>query len=163
MLDIAQALLLVIIPALGGWWVRRRMARRVAAERRRLLDAELRDALSEVARKTADTTRWILIQHYGRLGDPGFITEREQQLRRAAVLLDDVEAARRRLWLALGMPDPDEPTAPILTSEEKRVLLKLRQTIRMQACSLAPAERAQIIAERQAEELVEVESQGDAE
>jgi hypothetical protein len=139
------------------------MARRAEAEKRRLLDAELRDALSEVARKTADTSRWLLIQHFGRPGEPGYLQSRDQQLRRAAVLLDDVEAARRRLWLALGMPDPAEPTGPALTSEEKRVLLQLRQTMRLQACALPPAERAQLIAEKQAEELVPVEPMGDAE
>lgn len=174
LLNLGQALALIGLPAVVGWLLRRRSAKRAAAEKRRLLDAELRaasrataekrrlldaelrEAMAEVARKTADAVRWQLIQDYGHIGDKGYLEHGDQKIRRAAVLLDDVEAARKRLWIALGFPDPEEPTRPTLTGEEKRALLALRQTMRLQARDMNHEDRTTFIAEQQAQELVPV-------
>ena len=129
-------------------WRARRRARREA-------DIELRESMLHLARRTADAVRWRLIQDYGELGDAGFIADRDQQLRRAAVLLDDVEQARRRLWLALGFPDPEESLRPALTSHEKRALLQLRQTMRLQANAMTTDQRAEFI-EKHGQDLVPV-------
>ena len=129
-------------------WRARRRARREA-------DVELREAMLHLTRRTADAVRWRLIQDYGELGDPGFVADHDQQLRRAAVLLDDVEQARKRLWLALGFPDPEESLRPALTSDEKRALLQLRQTMRLQASAMTPDQRATFL-DKQGQELVPV-------
>jgi hypothetical protein len=149
----AVALVLALWAPVTRWRARRR-ARREA-------DSELREAVLEASRRDTDTVRWLLIQWYGDSGDPGFIVDRGQQLRRAAILLDDVEHARKRLWSALGMPDPEADDAPPLTSEEKRVLVNLRQTMRLQARELSPEKRAAFIAEQQAQELVPVPPERD--
>jgi len=128
------------------WRVRRR-ARHEA-------DIELREAMLECARKTADVARFELIQKYGGPGDPGHLPDVWQRTRRAAVMLDDLKHARARLWRALGMPDPEADDAAQLTSEEKRVLMGLTQTMRLQARNLSPEERTAFIAEKREREFV---------
>jgi len=122
---------------------------------RREADKELREAVLEVSRRTADVTRWQLIQDYGKPGDRGYVNQGDRA-RRASVLLEDVERSRKRLWLALGFPDPETPEAMRLTSDEKQALLHLKQTMRLQARALTPDERAAFIAKQQEQELVPV-------
>lgn len=140
----------------GGWLLARRAARRAAeqkraedARKRRAADVELREAVLELVRRTADSERWRLIQDYGHPADRGYLADREQRARRAAVLLDDIEAGRKRLWRALGMPDPEEPQAVMLTAAQKQALLSITQTKRLEAVELSPEARAAYLAELQ--------------
>lgn len=122
-----------------------------AWRKRRADDAELREASLELTRKTADAVRFKFIQEYGSPGDPGFLATEPAKLRRSAALFADLCEARKRFWKAIGMPDPEEDSGPPLSSEEKRLLLGWRQTMRLEARDLDPEKRKALLAARAAE------------
>jgi len=134
LLDVGQALLLLGVPAVGAWAVRRGSARR----RRRLADAELAAATAEALRAVLDADRSILERLSAEPSD--LVIDPEEWVGRCAVLRSRVDAARNRLWVALGYPDPR--AEPGLTPEAKAVLAELSRTLRLKARDMGPEERA---------------------
>lgn len=143
-LDVGQALVLLAVPAGGAWLLRRRAAR----AKRRAVDTELREALCESSRVHLDVDRWAL-EHYLERARPGqLVVSGDQRRAEAAVLLSRVEAARSRLWLALGFPDPAQEQ---LSSDDKAVLLAIGRTLRLRVRDMSPDERAAWIEQQRVE------------
>lgn len=143
-LDLAQAFVLLAVPAGGAWALRRRSARR----KRDAADVELREALCDAARVHLDASRWGL-EYLLERGRPGqLVVSPDQRRSEASVLLARVEAARRRLWVALGMPDPRTSD---LSSGDKAILLALARTQRVRAREMSPEERDALLEERRLE------------
>lgn len=132
------------VALLGGAWalLARWLGRRA---RRRRADRELLDALADAGRVQLDVDRWNLELYLERARPGQFIVSPHQRRDEAAVLLDRVEKARRRLWVALGFPDPEVER---LSPDQKAVLAEMSRTLRLRAREMSPEERAAYLDEQ---------------
>lgn len=132
--------------AAGAWALLARWLDRRA--RRRRADRELLDALADAGRVQLDVDRWSLEDYLERARPGQLVVSPHQRRDEAAVLLDRVEKARRRLWVALGFPDPEVER---LSPDQKAVLAEMSRTLRLRAREMSPEERAAYLEEQRRE------------